>query len=217
MKIIHFQKNKYGVELLMDLANYQDIPHYHFEPELHQTDFFEIIFIETAKGKLYLDQQQIQLQTHAIIFISPLQKRQWFVEKESIESYFLAFQESFLNDFFSDKLFVYRLQYFFNYHNALFLKTNDSYFVKIQRTFQDILSEIKHYQSDSHHIIRSLLYYLLTLLNREYALHYQLSDETQNHYIAYQFKALLEKYIHQNLRVEDYAQKLGISRITLSK
>lgn len=54
MIFFHFLENKYGRELLMDIGNYIDIPNYFFEPIVHRTDFYEIVFIEKGNGFLNL-------------------------------------------------------------------------------------------------------------------------------------------------------------------
>lgn len=74
-----------------------------------------------------------------------------------------------------------------------------------------------HPKSDSGHIIRSLLYYILQKLNREYAEKNQLNLGKENDHYAFQFKRLLEKNIKQKQRVTDYAEMLGITRISLNK
>ena len=201
----------------MDLASYSEIPQYFFYPEIHQTDFFEIIFFSRGNGRLLLDHQEIPIRDQTIIFVTPYQKRQWYVDRDQVEGHFVAFQEAFLNTFFADQLFVFRLQYFYNQHYPLFLHPENNFFSKVTGLFQDIKQEIRNLRNDSQHLIRSLLYYLLVLLNRAYSDRYELSAGTRGNQTAYTFKQLLEQHVHKNLRVEDYANMLGVSRITLNK
>lgn len=88
MKLFQFSKNKYGAELLMDIGTYQDIPNYFFENELHNTDFYEIIFFTQGNGYLELDQQRIEISNNAIVFVSPFQKRKWVVNRSEIKCHF---------------------------------------------------------------------------------------------------------------------------------
>ena len=61
------------------------------------------------------------------------------------------------------------------------------------------------------------LYQFLLLLNRFYANRFDLPfDPPLNHY-AYQYKELLEKNISEKTRVDDYAEMMNISRVTLNK
>jgi AraC family transcriptional regulator, transcriptional activator of pobA len=217
MRLFKFSKNKYGVELLMDIGTYTDIPAYFFENTIHCTDFYEIVFFKKGNGYLELDQQRIAIDRNVIVFISPFQKRRWFVDKSKIECCFLFFQDTFLSKFFSDKLFTYRLQYFYNKVSPLFLKPDEDYFLLIFDVLRDLLGEIKNFRSDSEHITRALLYFLLIKLNRTYAESYQLSDEIKENTTAFKFKQLLANQVTQHSDIAYYAQRLAVSRVTLNK
>lgn len=217
MKSFRFAKNKYGVELLMDIGTYADIPAYFFEETMHQTDFYEIVFFKKGNGSVILDQQRIPLDNHVIVFISPFQKRQWFVDTSTIECYFLLFQAGFLSSFFADKLFTYRLQYFYNKATPLFLHPDQDSFFRLLAVLEDLLAEIKHFRPDSEHVIRALLYFLLIKLNRTYAQTYHLSSDTEQHIIAVRFKELLIREVTNRRGIGYYATRLGVSRVTLNK
>ena len=127
MQVFNFSRKKYGVEFLMDLGTYNDIPNYYFKNELHCTDFFEIIFFSKGNGYIELDNQRIVIEANTILFISPYQKRKWVVNQHEIDCYFLLFQDGFLSDFFSDKLFIFKLQYFYNKRNPLTIQVKIIY------------------------------------------------------------------------------------------
>jgi AraC family transcriptional regulator, transcriptional activator of pobA len=57
----------------------------------------------------------------------------------------------------------------------------------------------------------------LQKLNREYAVVNQLSTERDNDHYALQFKRLEETNIKHKKRVSDYAEMLGITRVSLNK
>ncbi|RUT79421.1 helix-turn-helix domain-containing protein [Ancylomarina longa] len=217
MKTFHFKRKACGVELSMNMGTYDHFPSDYATGEMHNTDYFEILIFSKANGYMILDQKHINLKDRLIIFISPFQRRQWFLNSNDIHAEYLIFQEDFLNDFFSDKLFTFRLQYFYQLQTPLALNANDVLFDKVKRINQEIKEELLDYKCDSEHLIRSLLYFLLIRINRDYALHYQLDTKTQINNYAYQFKQLLEKYICEKQRTEDYAELMGISRITLNK
>lgn len=217
MRRFKFLKNKYKSELLIDTGTYKDIPYYFFENELHDADFYEIIFFSKGNGFLELDQQRIEISDRTVVFISPFQKRRWFLDKNKIECSFLFFQDSFLSDFFSDKLFSFRLQYFYNKTKPLYLKVNEDFFSQLAGVTRELLGEIRAFRSDSGHIIRALLYFILIKLNRAYAEHYLLSCETENNSTAFRFKELLQQQIRKTRNIGYYAGQLGISRVTLNK
>lgn len=80
----------------------------------------------------------------------------------------------------------------------------------------EIKGELTFTKPDSEHIIRSLLYYILQKLNREYAMRNHLDLEKENNHYAFKFKQLIEEHIKEKQRVGDYAEMLGISRVSLN-
>lgn len=217
MQVFNFSRKKYGVEFLMDLGTYNDIPNYYFKNELHCTDFFEIIFFSKGNGYIELDNQRIVIEANTILFISPYQKRKWVVNQHEIDCYFLLFQDGFLSDFFSDKLFIFKLQYFYNKRNPLTIQVKIDLLEQLHGLFNELMSELKSIKSDSKHLVRSILYYVLIKLNRLYAVQYQISEETETNHLAYLFKQLLVNNIQLHRETNFYAKKLGVSRITLNK
>ena len=175
-----------------------------------------IIIFKTAKGSLVLNQQKITIADNTIIFISPFQKRQWSLEKEGLDFTVLVFQENFLNDFFSDKFFTYRLLNFYQLNYPLHLIVEDKQLQKALEQLMEIKAELVDSKKDSIHIIRSLTYYLLLKFNRIYAERNSLSIERAENNYAYQFKQLLELHIRQHQRIDYYADLLNVSRITIN-
>jgi AraC family transcriptional regulator, transcriptional activator of pobA len=217
MKLFKFSKNKYGTELLMDISTYKDISNYFFEKEIHNTDFYEIVFFTKGNGYLELDQQKIKIKNNTVVFISPFQKRKWFVQKQKIECHFLFFQDSFLSTFFADRLFAFRLQFFYNKTNPLHLQIDTDFLLQLYGIFTELLKEVKAFKTDSEHVARALLYLVLIKLNRAYAECYQLASETKSNTIAFLFKQLLQTKGVTNRGIEYYAKKLKTSRVTLNK
>ena len=106
MRTISFHKSKCGVNLLMNLGSFEEFAGNFFTNEIHNTDFFEIIFFRQAKGTLSVGTQTIELHDNMIVFISPFEKRQWNVNTDDIDARYLIFQEDFLNEFFADKFSI---------------------------------------------------------------------------------------------------------------
>ena len=216
MKVFHFLKNKHGVDLQMELGVIENTPDFFFFPEVHCTDFFEIMIFVKGNGHVIIDTHRIDLSDSFFLFISPFQKRRWYVDREKIKGFFLIFEKDFLSEFFADQLFVYRLQYFFNHKVKPYFIPSSRLFSYQHDILDEILYEIKNYQKDSPHLLRSILYYMLIKMNRVFCEFHQLEKDTQINNYAYLFKELLEKHIKKNRQVNDYAQKLGISRISLN-
>lgn len=194
-----------------------DLKHLYLNPETYNSDWFEILFFRKGKGSLILNQKKIEIKDNTIVFISKFQRREWKLESEDQDFSFLFFQEDFLNDFFADKLFTYKLLYFYQLDYPLALTVTDDEIAKITQALAEIKTELKHSKFDSEHIIRSLLYYLLLKLNRQYAQEYHIPLEKPNNNYAYQYRKLLDMHVCAKQRIEDYTSMLGISRITLNK
>jgi hypothetical protein len=105
----HFEKEKYGFELLMDLHKFETNPTVFIENSLHTTDFFEIFIFEKAKGHIELNGDRLNIGENSMFFISPYQKKSCEIDLSDIKGFHLVFQNDFLSEFFDDKLFVYRL------------------------------------------------------------------------------------------------------------
>ncbi len=217
MKIFHFHRDKYGKVLQMDFGRLEATRNFFFEPEVHCTDFFEILVLVKGNGTLFLDTEKIELQNSQFLFISPFQKRRWYVDRNKLEGFFLIFEKDFLSEFFADKLFVYRLQYFYNHVVKTQFVPNTRLFSFKHDIFDEIAYEIQSYQKDSPHLLRSILYYILIKLNREFCAYHHLENDTQLNNAAYLFKQSLEQNIRTYQQVNDYAQLLNISRISLNQ
>ncbi|WP_211092162.1 helix-turn-helix domain-containing protein [Chitinophaga eiseniae] len=212
-----FQKTECGVDFLLNVLSGNQQQRRWTNNNTYNTDFFEISFFKNAKGQLLLDQRQVDIGDNTVIFISPFQKRQWPAALEDPDFTTLIFQEDFLNDFFADKLFTYRLLYFYQLDYPLNMTIPADEMDRACHILQEIKTELTATKPDSVHIIRSLLYYLLQKLNRQYAHQHHLPiEKTENNY-AYQFRKLLEVHIHEKQRISEYAALMGISRISLNK
>ncbi len=210
-----FDNNKYGYELMMDLYPLESICDSHFEPNFHTIDFFEILFLEKSFGSIFINGHATDLLPYTIIFASPNQ-----LKKNNIQNaigYHLVFKSDFLATFFSDKLFVHRLQFFYNSVVPQFYIILEEEFKFIKTFLHEISKEIINHRTDSNHIIRSLLYFVLKKLNRSYSMYYNLSDETQGNSDAYRFKEAIEIKYKDFHQVKDYAEFLNLERTKLNK
>lgn len=217
MKTIKFNKTECGVDFLLNVINGSELAERYMLSEIHNSDSFEIVVFKKGNGEAYIDNRKIEIIDNSILFISPFQLKKWNVNFSKLEFTILIFQEEFLNEFFADKFFTYKLLYFYQYDHPIRLNLNQEKTQGLCNILQEIKTELVSPNLDSAHIIRSLIYYLLQRLNRDYAIKNNLpfQIDTANH--AYTFKKLLEQYIKEKQRIEDYSDLLGISRITLNK
>jgi AraC-like DNA-binding protein len=200
----------------MDLHKFENKPTVFFEPTPHTTDFFEIFIFEKASGTIELNGHSLEVKENTMFFISPFQKKSCKIDIAGIKGFHLVFQNDFLADFFNDTLFTYRLQYFHNAQYPQYIQVKNEQYDLIRLALNEIISEIKMFQNDSPHIIRSLLYFSLSKLNRLFSKHYNISAETQSNAKVYKFKETLELNIRRIHSVEEYCNLLNVSRHQLN-
>jgi AraC-like DNA-binding protein len=201
----------------MDLHKLDNNPTVFFDPNPHTCDFFEIFIFEKANGFIDVNGQVLHVTDNSFFFICPFQTKSCNIPLDGIKGFHLVFQNDFLADFFDDKLFAYRLQYFYNSQHPQYFRTTNEEYSAIQFALNEIISEIKQYQNDSKHIIRSLLYFSLSKLNRLYSKFYHISPNTQSHSSIHKFKELLELNIRSLHAVHDYCLLLNTDRHKLNK
>lgn len=212
-----FHKTDCGVDFLLNVIRLKGTDGTYLKNIPFNTDFFEVVFFRKGSGRLILNHRKIELSDDSIVFISPYHKRQWHIDKERDQDFtILLFQEDFLNEFFADKLFTYKLLYFYQLHFTVNMKVDRAFIDNYCLLLTEIKNELTHTKADSVHIIRSLLYYILQKLNREYAVRNNLDLEKEDNHYAFKFKQLIEMNIRKSQRVGDYAELLGISRVSLN-
>jgi len=212
----HFLPRKYGKELLVDIARMETLPGYVLDATPHQLSFYEIALITSGTGIFYLDHQPIPFDKNTVIFTSPGQVRIWEVQ-QNVSGYTFFFEKDFLQSFFRDDLFLHRFHFFHQYNTATFLKLEKHPAEQCEQLLQKALEEIQHLQSDSHDLLRAILYHILILLNRQYADRHTLQRSIYTNVSLLQFRQLLEQQYTHHQRVSDYAALLQVTPMQLNK
>ncbi|NJO90749.1 MAG: AraC family transcriptional regulator [Chloroflexia bacterium] len=216
MKKYVFNKTKYGRELLIDCIKASELEGFIVNRRPFIIAFYEIIFVIKGKGVFLLDDLRIPYERGTIMFLPPNRRREWAAETET-DVYAVFFEGEFIEQFFNDHLFVYRFHYFHNYNTPFHLKVEKKQFKKYLEKVKEIKSEIADLINDSNHLLRSILYYLLIKLNRQYVDQHQIKGELFENIEVLNFIRLLDKNFIKMQRVNEYTQLLGISRTYLNK
>ncbi|MEZ4984696.1 MAG: AraC family transcriptional regulator [Saprospiraceae bacterium] len=213
MEKLAFERNKYGKELLIDACNEQELE---LVADVMVLNFYTIVFLEKCSGTYFIDTEEIPFQNNTVLFIKPGQINK--VDKAVFEKcQFLFFEGDFLDEFFNDKHFIFKFGFFHNHESPSFLHFEDaSVFNAFNQIAFEIWEEIKNLTQDSHHILRSQIYYLLVKLHRAYSQHYGQSRDTMSDPVVLQFSRLLDKEVRNNLAVEQFAERLNVSRVHLN-
>lgn len=217
ISLLKYSKSSCGVDFLLNTAESLEKTGWFNLDKRYKTDFFEFYFFRKAEGYMLLAGRKIILHPNMVLVISPFQLQEWHVDLDKLDYTFLIFQEEFINNFLSDKYFMYRLLYCYQHDYPTFFDMSTEEMAPFLSQLLQMKKELRNPIADSYHMIVACLYQFLLLLNRFYANRFDLPfDPPLNHY-AYQYKELLEKNISEKTRVADYAEMMNISRVTLNK
>ena len=207
MQNFTFKKDNYDFQLFKGLHNYKE----------SANDSFEVFVLEKVKGQIELNGQKIKVSNRSIIFASPLQKKKWNLDTKKTKGFHLVFQNGFFSNLFEDKLFIYRLHYFYNSQYSQFLQLPLEDFSFIKSILNEVTHILKKPQNDSESNIKALLFNVLSKLNRLFSKKHSLSSETKGNLAIYKFKEMLERNIRKFHMVDDYCDILQIQRNKLNR
>lgn len=213
---VPFSKTRCGVDFYINTGESKDICGVLTEHRTFKTDFFSFYFFRRANGYVLLNFRKIELRDDMVLLLSPHQQQEWHVDEAELDYTFLIFREDFMRTFIADKFFVYRLLYYYQTDTPPYLFAAPEELAEYMRLLGKIKQELLHPVADAYSLIVSVLYYLLVVINRAYAKTYRLPVEVPKNNYAFQFKDLLEKHIRDMQRVQEYADILRVSRITLN-
>lgn len=213
---VPFSKTRCGVDFYINTGESKDICGVLTEHRTFKTDFFSFYFFRRVNGYVLLNFRKIELRDDMVLLLSPHQQQEWHVDEVELDYTFLIFREDFMRTFIADKFFVYRLLYYYQTDTPPYLFAAPEELAEYMRLLGKIKQELLHPVADTYNLIVSVLYYLLVVINRAYAKTYRLPVEVPKNNYAFQFKDLLEKHIRDMQRVQEYADMLRVSRITLN-
>lgn len=213
---VPFSKTRCGVDFYINTGESKDICGVLTEHRTFKTDFFSFYFFRRANGYVLLNFRKIELRDDMVLLLSPHQQQEWHVDEAELDYTFLIFREDFMRTFIADKFFVYRLLYYYQTDTPPYLFAAPEELAEYMRLLGKIKQELLHPVADTYNLIVSVLYYLLVVINRAYAKTYRLPVEVPKNNYAFKFKDLLEKHIRTTQRVQEYADMLRVSRITLN-
>lgn len=150
-----------------------------------------------------------------VLLLSPHQQQEWHVNEVELDYTFLIFREDFMRTFIADKFFVYRLLYYYQTDTPPYLFAEPEELTEYMRLLKD---KTRTTTSCGRHLQPHCVSALLSTGNYQPGIRSNLSStcrSAKNNY-AFKFKDLLEKHIRTTQRVQEYADMLRVSRITLN-
>lgn len=208
----NFFKTKYGDELLIDVVELNSIRKYMNETPVHSLTYYDITIITAGDGFFAVDGQTYGVKPGDVIFSRPGEIRTW--DKENIDNgYALIFEEEFVLSFFSDPGFMQEMLYFRMERITPILSLGNEMNTRITSLIISIKQEICTYPTKDKHLLRALLYEVLTLLNRAYKEANPVLEKKQKTKQVYvkQFADLVNSNFKENRSIQYYADKLCIT------
>ncbi|TRY30718.1 AraC family transcriptional regulator [Aliiglaciecola sp. M165] len=209
VKNVSFSRNKYGPELLIDVAWISNMPSFEKSPIPYRIDFYDITLIISGNGSFWLDNQEYIVEPGTVLFTSPGQVRRWFVE--GLDGICLFFPAEFILEHFNDTLFLHRLRYFHSNQAAFSLSLNAEQRSRLRERMKTMLDEIKQLSGDSNHLLRAIAYEILVNLNRWYAQRYGHNLDGVSESTVSKFREVLERKYRETHQVSDFAKILGLT------
>ena len=217
LALMHYTKTACGVDFLLNTADSTEkAPWFHIKKR-YITDFFEFYFFRKAEGYMLLNGERIDLHDGMLLIISPYQQQEWHTGKGTPEYTFLIFQEEFIANFLRDQYFMYRLLYCYQNDTPTYFDMTEEEAQPFLNLLKDMKVELRNPVADSYQMILAFLYEFLLKLNRLYARRFNLPFAPPQNNYAYQYKQLLERHITESNRVNDYADMMHLSRVTLNQ
>ncbi len=214
MKRFDFVKNKYGTELLVDLGRVESLQNYVLDCQAHYITFYEVMIVLEGEGTYSLDDETVTFSRGTIIVTLPNQVRNWQITS-AVRGFSFFFEGEFLNAYFQDDVFLNRFVLFDYARPFIFAQFDEHAFGKCVWVLKEVEQEFQNFNQSSSHIFRSLLYYLISLIDRQYRRQHQIQT-VEVHPVISRFKKLINLHFKEWHTVADYANAINISHNQLN-
>lgn len=209
IRSIEFNRQKYGPELLVDIGWVHELDGIIVDDEPHRLLFYDVLLVTSGEGQLELDEGVEPVAPGTLLFTTPGQVR--CLHAHGLEGLVLFFVGEFVEDFFADPLFLFRLHFFHLHHDRRHLRLTSARTAWLIERFDKMRSELQNLRGDSIHLLRAILYEVLMTLNRWYAAEHGTGQDTQASPLVFRFLKLLEHDLRREHQVGHYASRLGVS------
>lgn len=206
---VTFQRDKYGPQLLIDVAWIHEMPRFVKTDQPYRLDFYDITLISSGTGRFCLDHADYGVEAGTVFFTSPGQVRRWLVE--DLDGVCFFFPAEFILQHFNDPLFLHRLHYFHTDVGPFELPLIPDQVQRLSERLGTMHAEIAHLQADSPHLLRAIAYEVLVNLNRWFAARYGQTLEHATASVLSRYRQAVEQHYQQLNRVSEYADLLGMT------
>lgn len=205
---IEFHRTKYGPELLVDCCWIHEIPTF-FRTYPHSLDAYDLVLITRGRGWCFLDSHRHAVRPGQVIFTTPGQVRDW--QARGVDGISLFFHTLFLDDFYTDAMFLHRMPFFHGPPGSGQLLLSRAATAELRQRLVAMRGEILRLRPDSTHLLRAQLYETLVILARRYAATHRQPAHRVPHRLTVSFQEMVERHARQRHTVTHYARALAVS------
>lgn len=183
--VIKFFKRKYGKELLVDLNDISYIKSGIVKRPVHRYTFYSLVLVTDGKEEISVNGNTVVTERGTFIAGIPGDTWSWNSNTQ-LQGYVLIFEEEFLLSFFNDRLFLQKFPYLQPNRQSPFYRISGALYDRICQVMKQIRTEIHGEETNlrttslseiDQHILRAMLYEVLTLIKR--ADNLMVSDEQE--------------------------------------
>ncbi len=178
----------------------------------HRHDFYEILYLYNGSGFHIIDSNKYEIKPPCVFFMSPGQAHKLELSHDIKGFIFLFTAEFYLLDQ-KNKNRLLEFPFFFSLeqNNPPLLLTSEKDKNFLKELFDRGSMEILKQKDVSEEIIRSLLDLILLTCDQIYPKDSNKVQRGKGHILVKNFFSLIEENYQNNLRVNDYAEKLAVT------
>jgi len=178
--------------------------------EIHKHRFYEIIWIETRKGRQMIDHREYVMSPGSLFFIAPGQVHRFEEWEQTVGGSIMFTEDFFLLDL-QDRQKLFELSFRENFCLNPYIELSKHDFAEIRRTVDLIVNEEK--RSDKSRLItRAYLHVLLGQVQRCTDDKNKMPISKRNLLLYKHFKSLLDRHFVENKSTAFYAKQINITQ-----
>jgi AraC-like DNA-binding protein len=185
----------------------------HFQVDYpHRHDFYEVLYLSCGSGYHIIDSNKYKIKPPCVFFLSPGQTHNLELSHD-IDGYIFLFTAEFylINQKNKNRLLEFPFFFSVDQENPPLYLPNEDDNNFLKNLFYRACNEIDRDEIPSEEVIRSLLDLVLLTCNQLYPDEYKKVQKGKGHILVKNFLRLIEENYQNNLRVNDYAEKLAIT------
>jgi AraC family transcriptional regulator, transcriptional activator of pobA len=209
LRRIEFSTRKYGTELLVDAAMLSAMPAFRAYREPHRLDFYDLLLVTAGSGAFEVDGASHTVRPGQLLITTPGQIRRW--NAKGVDGACVFFTADFIRHVFAEARILEQCAFFRDDRPASVLSLDASERRQFLYLFRGMGHEFDAIRRDAADVLAARLCELLVLINRWYAARHAAGVRRIKNGLADRFTSMIDREFRTLQRVQDYADRLGVS------